>query len=57
MFCRAMEIGLLGSRIAHALKEPYLLVKNVPVAHAASVVFFYLHSRDFPNFQASFAGF
>ena len=26
MFCRAMEIGLLGSRIAYALKEPYLLV-------------------------------
>ena len=26
MFCRAMEIGLLGSRIAYALKEPYILV-------------------------------
>ena len=26
VFCRAMEIGLLGSRIAYALKEPYLLV-------------------------------
>ena len=26
MFCRAMEIGLLGSSIAYALKEPYLLV-------------------------------
>ena len=26
MFCRAMEIGLLGSRIVGALKEPYLLV-------------------------------
>ena len=26
MFCRAMAIGLLGSRIAYALKEPYLLV-------------------------------
>ena len=28
-----------------------------PFAHGPSVVFFYLHSRDFPNFQASFAGF
>ena len=26
MFCQAMEIGLLGSRIAYALKEPYILV-------------------------------
>ena len=26
MFCRTMEIGLLGSRIAYALKEPYILV-------------------------------
>ena len=26
MFCRAMEIGLFGNRIAYALKEPYLLV-------------------------------
>ena len=26
MFCRAMEIGLLGSRKAYALKEPYILV-------------------------------
>ena len=26
MFCRAMEIGLLGSRKAYALKESYLLV-------------------------------
>ena len=25
MFCRAMEIGLLGSRIAYALKEPYFI--------------------------------
>ena len=26
MFCRAMEIGLLGSRKAYALKEPYIWV-------------------------------
>ena len=26
MFCRAIEIGLLGSRNAYALKEPYILV-------------------------------
>ena len=26
MLCRAMEIGLLGSRKAYALKEPYILV-------------------------------
>ena len=32
MFCRAMAIGLLGSRIAYALKEPYLLVYRQPDA-------------------------
>ena len=26
MFCRAMEIGLLGSSIAYAIKEPNTLV-------------------------------
>ena len=26
MFCRAMEIGLLGSRNAYALKEPYIYI-------------------------------
>ena len=25
MFCRDMEIGLLGSRNAYSLKEPYIL--------------------------------
>ena len=34
MFCRAMEIGLLGSRITYALKEPYLLVyTNMGIGH------------------------
>ena len=33
MFCRAMEIGLLGSRIAYALKEPYLLAIDSRVHH------------------------
>ena len=31
MFCWAMEIGLLGSRIAYALKEPYILVLAYPI--------------------------
>ena len=35
MFCRAMEIGLLGSRIAYALKEPFLLVYILEVKYTS----------------------
>ena len=26
MFCQSLALGLLGSRVAYALKEPYTLV-------------------------------
>ena len=29
MFCQSLALGLLGSRVAYALKEPYTLVYQV----------------------------
>ena len=43
MFCRAMEIELLGSRIEYALKEPYILVY---MTHSLSFECFHCFQRN-----------
>ena len=44
MFCQSLALGLLGSRVAYALKEPYTLVyENI----RKKLTFFLLTSTSF----------
>ena len=38
MFCQSLALGLLGSRVAYALKEPYTLVYT-PMQYAIYCIF------------------
>ena len=36
MFCQSLALGLLGSRVAYALKEPYTLVYGARIHESAT---------------------